>query len=132
MKTTPNINQMNGLKRVHGTTSVRVSERPSCSILAKADAKLLKQQLFNDFWRNMRVGAFLWNTNAFTTLAFSIGTSNILYESFFCILSWLWKFCLYKSGSRVLKLTSIQSKSRSNQYLDLADWPWFRLDWRQF
>ena len=41
-----------------------------------------------------------------------------------CVSSYIWKSFLSKSGSRVLKLTSIQSKSRSTQRCDLADWHW--------
>ena len=49
-------------------------------------------------------------------------------ESFYVfvsfVLSYIWQVFLYKSGSLVLKFTSIQSKSRSNQRCDLADRSW--------
>ena len=60
-------------------------------ILAKSDAKLLKQQLFNDFWRYLRIGASIWNLNDFTHFEFPIGTWNILNVLLSCVSSWLWK-----------------------------------------
>ena len=93
-------------------------------ILANADTKLLKQQLSNEFWQYLRIGALFWNLNDSTYFAFPIGTWKNLNVLLSCVLSWVWKGFLYTSGSWVLKLTSIQYKSRSNQRCDIADWPW--------
>ena len=95
-----------------------------CLILTKADYKLLKQQLFNNFWKYLSIGELLWNLKFSTHFEFPIGTWNILNVSVSCVLSWLWEIFLYKSGSRVIKFTSIQSKSISNQRCYLSDWPW--------
>ena len=95
-----------------------------CLILSKADSKLLKKQLVNDFWQYLSIGESLWNLKFSTHFEFPIGTWKNLNVFVSCVLSWLRKRVLYKSGSRVLTFTSIQSKSRSNQRCDLADWPW--------
>ena len=95
-----------------------------CLIITKADAKLLKQQLFNYLWQYLRIGSSLWNLNVSTHFSFPIRTWNLLNVFVSCVSSWIWKSFLYKPGSRVLKFISIQSKSRSNQRCDLADKPW--------
>ena len=52
---------------------------------------------------------------------FWISYWNLKYFKFIFI--WLWKSFRYKSGSSVLKFASTQSKWRSNQCCDHADWP---------
>ena len=93
-------------------------------ILEKADAKLCKLQLFNKFWQYLRIGASFQNLNDSTHFSFPISTWNVLNLLLSCVSSWFWKSFLYEPGSRVLKFTSIQSKSISNHRCDLADWPW--------
>ena len=58
-------------------------------ILEKADAKLLKQQLFNNFWQYLSIGESLWSLNCSTHFEFPIGTSNILNLFVSCVLSWI-------------------------------------------
>ena len=79
-----------------------------CLILAKTEAELLKQQLFNDFWQYLIIGSSLWYLKNFTHFECTIGTSKNSNVFVSCVLSWLWNFFLFKSGSRVLKFTSIQ------------------------
>ena len=95
-----------------------------CSVLAKDDAKLLKQQLFNYFWQYVSIGASLWSLNISTRFEFLIGTWNILNVFLYFLSSWIWKGFLWKLGPHVLKFSSIQSKLSSNQRYDLAYWPW--------
>ena len=95
-----------------------------CSILSKANAKLLKQQLFNEFWQYLSIGASLWNLKYSTQFEFPIRTWKNLDVFVPYVLSWIWEIFLYKSGSCLLKFTSIESNSRSNQRCDIAYWPW--------
>ena len=60
-------------------------------ILAKADAKPPKQQIFNDFLQYLRIGASFWNLNDSTHFAFPIGTWKNLNVLISCLSLWLRK-----------------------------------------
>ena len=77
-------------------------------ILTKAEAGLIKQQLFNDCLQYLSIGASLWHLNFSTPFEFPIWTENYLNLFVSCVSSHLRKQFLYKSGSCVLKFTSIQ------------------------
>ena len=95
-----------------------------CSILAKADAKLMKQQIFNDLWQPLRIMASFWNLNVSTYFESHIVNWKNLNIFVSCVPSWLWNIFLYKSGSRVIKFTSIQSNLILNQRCYLSYRPW--------
>ena len=93
-----------------------------CLILKKADYKLLKQQLFNNFWQYFSIGASLlnffrifwisyWNLKEFKCICI------------LCIVINLKKF-LIEIRLTCANFTWIQSNSRSNHRCDLADLPW--------
>ena len=65
-------------------------------ILAKDDDKVLKQQLFNDLWQYLRIGASLKNLIDSTHFAFPIGTWKLLNLFVSCVFPWLWKSFIYK------------------------------------
>ena len=48
-----------------------------CLVLAKYDAKLPKQQIFNDFRQQLNIGASLWNLKCSIHFEFPTGTWNI-------------------------------------------------------
>ena len=69
-----------------------------------------------------------WGINVKLHCLHVFGIVNWNYKQFKCILSFisscLWYIFLEKSSSRLLKVSSIQSKPTSNRRCDLAYWPW--------
>ena len=80
-------------------------------ILAKADSKLLKHQLLNDFWQYLIIGASFWNLNNYTHFVFPIG--NWKHLNFFAT-----------DKNKIESKFKFQGQSaRSQQWFDLdLDW----------
>ena len=99
-------------------------------ILSKADTKVLKQQLFNEFWKYLRIRASLWNLNYSTHFSFPIGTWNILNLFISCVLSWLWKSFFIEIRLTCAKIYLNPIIVKIKKCCDLAYWPWkLNLGW---
>ena len=90
----------------------------------KLEAKLLKQQLFCSCFWYTTVEASDWNW----AWIFFLCSANSNRKCNQYLFVWPWIYLSYSllknSGSLVIKLSSIQSVSRSKQCRDLADCPW--------
>ena len=88
-------------------------------IYLKDDSKLLKQQLLYVLWWYFITGAAGWNCIFLVMFALPIGTPNILNVFASSPLNLVWYSFLIE-----IWYTWNHSWSRSNQRLDLADFPW--------
>ena len=90
----------------------------------KADSKLLKKQLLDDFWWYCISSASGRNCNVLVILELPIGTPNILY---FCVLSPLnlaWYNLFIEIWLMCHEFSFNHSWSRSNQCFFLSDCTW--------